>query len=114
MEKLSHEKLDVYNLSIELLAVLNAVVNRLPTGYAYIADQLKRATFSIPLNIAEGAGKRTPKDKKKFYTIARGSALESGAIIDSCVALELFDSQDLNQAKILLLRIVAMLSKMSA
>lgn len=55
----------------------------LPNKYIdrYLRDQLKRAVVSILLNIAEGAGKFSKKDKKNFYTIARGSTQESVAII---------------------------------
>ena len=45
-----------------------------------IKDQLKRASMSIVLNIAEGAGKYSKNDKKNFYVISRGS-------VNECVAL---------------------------
>ena len=45
-----------------------------------IKDQLRRAAMSIILNIAEGAGKYSSKDKKNFYIISRGS-------VNECVAL---------------------------
>ena len=46
------------------------------------ADQLRRASFSIMLNIAEGTGRFTNPDKRKFYVIARGSVFECVAIFD--------------------------------
>ena len=45
-------------------------------------DQLRRASFSIMLNIAEGAGRFTKRDKRNFYVISRGSAFECVAIFD--------------------------------
>ncbi|MEA2060653.1 MAG: four helix bundle protein, partial [Thermodesulfobacteriota bacterium] len=42
--------------------------------------QLKRAAWSIPLNIAEGCGKSSINDKRRFYSISRGSAMECAAI----------------------------------
>jgi four helix bundle protein len=47
-----------------------------------IRDQLSRATLSIPLNLAEGAGRFTYKDKKHFFIIARASTGECTALID--------------------------------
>ena len=48
----------------------------------YICDQLGRASFSIPLNIAEGSGKFTKRDRRNYFTIARASAFECIAILD--------------------------------
>jgi four helix bundle protein len=48
---------------------------------AYGKDQLRRASFSIALNLAEGSGKPTFKDKIKFYSIALGSLREVQSVI---------------------------------
>ena len=47
----------------------------------YLKDQLQRALSSIVLNVAEGSGKISRKDKKNFYVIARGSCHEGAAIL---------------------------------
>ena len=52
-----HEKLDVYQLAVDFVARANDVVESLPRGRGYLADQLQRAALSIVLNVAEGAGK---------------------------------------------------------
>jgi four helix bundle protein len=49
---------------------------------AHIKDQLSRASLSVVLNIAEGSGKYTVKDRAKFYRIALGSFRESQAVLD--------------------------------
>ncbi|HUT22403.1 MAG TPA: four helix bundle protein [Candidatus Bipolaricaulota bacterium] len=46
-----------------------------------LKDQLKRASISIVLNIAEGAGKYSKNDKKNFYVVAKGSVNECVAIM---------------------------------
>ena len=113
MEQLSHEKLDVYQFAIELLAVLSQIAHGLPPGYAFIADQLKRAAVSIPLNVAEGAGKQTPKDKKRFYGYARGSALECGAIVDCCYTMKIITQRQLESVKTKIIQVVKILSKLA-
>jgi four helix bundle protein len=108
---LDHEKLDVYQCAIEFLEIAFAVVARLPRGHAPLADQLRRAATSIPLNIAEAAGKTSSPDRAHFHAIARGSAMECGAILDVVRLLNVAESE-IARGKELLVRAVAMLSKM--
>ena len=46
------------------------------------ADQLFRASLSIPLNIAEGSGRFSKPDRKNFFIIARSSVFETVSILD--------------------------------
>lgn len=48
----------------------------------YVTDQLGRASFSVPLNIAEGSGKFSKPDRKNYFTTARASVFECVAILD--------------------------------
>ncbi len=49
---------------------------------SYLRDQLRRASISIVINIAEGSGKFSKADKRNFYTISRGSAYECVSVLD--------------------------------
>lgn len=109
---LDHEKLDVYQRAIEFFALTVQILEKTPKGNAILTDQLKRASISIPLNIAEGAGKISSADKQRFYAIARGSAMECGAVFDTYKILGLIDSEVYEQGKDLLKRIVSMLTRM--
>jgi len=111
---LSHKKLDVYQRSIEFLACALKTAEKLPRGQAPLADQLRRAAMSIPLNIAEGSGRtQASADRMRFRGIARGSAMECGAILDVARLLAAISEAEWDQAKSLLVRVVEMLSKMS-
>ena len=80
---LSFQRLDVYRCSVTFLAQAVDLSARLPKGYAPLADQLRRAALSGPLNIAEAAGRTSEKDGARHYGIARGSAMECAAIVDA-------------------------------
>lgn len=109
---LDHEKLDVYRCAIEFLAISVKVMDSIPKGHASLVDQLKRASWSIPLNIAEGCGKVGVADKQRFYAIARGSAMECAAVLDVCGVRRITDPELVTEGKALLTRVVAMLTKM--
>jgi four helix bundle protein len=89
------------------------VIAHYPRGNAGLADQLRRASLSIPLNIAEGYGKRSAAERCHHYDIARGSAHECGAVFDASKILRLLDDESFGHGKTLLVRIVSMLVKMT-
>src|SRR6186713_1332045 len=64
---LDHERLDVYAIALDFLVFANEVIERLPRGRGHLADQLTRASTSIVLNLAEGAGKVSKADKRRYY-----------------------------------------------
>ena len=110
--QLAHERLDVYRLAIEFLALATKLTEGLPVSNT-LADQLRRASLSVPLNIAEGAGKPNGSaDAKRSYNIARGSAMECGAILDAFRVMKRIEDQDFKNGKRMLVRIVSMLTRM--
>ena len=109
--KLSYEGLDVYQRTIEFIAWAMVVVEELPKRT--LGDQMQRAAMSIALNIAEGAGKTRGPDRAHFYDIARGSAMECGAILDVALAMKITRSETRAAGKDHLVAIVAMLTRLS-
>ena len=77
-----HEKLVAYRRAIELAGALERIAQAVPARRADLADQLRRASASIPLNLAEGAGEFSPSEKARFYRMARRSASECSAALD--------------------------------
>ena len=110
---LDHERLDVYQLALDFLVFANGVIETLPRGRSHLADQFTRAATSIVLNLAEGVGKHSKPDKRRYYLTARGSATESAALLDVCFRLELLDATRQRAGKELLVRIVSMLIKLA-
>ena len=111
---LDHERLDVYRCALELVALGLDVAQHVPRGFTPLADQLRRASASIPLNIAEGAGKFSLADRGNFYRIARGSALECGAALDVIGLARATQQSKVQAGKILVERIVSMLTKLAS
>jgi four helix bundle protein len=84
------------------LAVLTkAALKRLPdTERHALADQWRRATYSVALNIAEGASRRGVKDFRKHLDIARASLHEVEAIVELVLALKYALPEDLAELRV--------------
>lgn len=113
MTKLSFENLDVFGVSIEFTVQADAIAANFGTGRAYLADQLRRAASSIVLNIAEGAGEFAKLDKARFYRMALRSAHECGGTIILAQRLGIANDGECDEAKKLLDRVIAMLTRMA-
>ena len=101
----SLHRFDAYRLALAFRA---HVVRWLPLKRAELSDQLDRASLSVPLNVAEGAGRSGPRDQARHYTIARGSAVECLACLD-LLELEL-SAPPTGEARAILLRLLNVLT----
>jgi four helix bundle protein len=111
---LDYERLDVYRCSLDLLSEALRVAALVPRGYGPVAEQLRRAALSVPLNIAEGMGRYDTRDRRRCLTIARGSAMECGALFDVFGRLPGADATVTRTAKALVHRVVQMLTRLGA
>jgi four helix bundle protein len=110
-----HEKLDVYQRSLEFIAWVTPLLASIKESAAPtrdVRDQLDRASLSILLNIAEGNGKRKPALRARFFDDARGSATECAACLDALISKGLSSQRDIAEGKQTLLRVVSMLTKL--
>jgi four helix bundle protein len=72
-----YKKLEVWNKAYAFGVTIYAVTKMFPKDESYgLTFQLRRASISIPLNIAEGSRRSTDKDYKSFLHNAYGSSAE--------------------------------------
>jgi four helix bundle protein len=104
------EKLNVYKRSLGFSIELCKKASDFPIKFSRLRDQLIGAAISVPLNIAEGSGRKTDKDKIHFYKIARASVFECVPILDICSQLSLVEEDFYNKFKQEITEISKMLS----
>ena len=78
--QLPNEKLIAYQLAVEFHRSVMPLARF--HGLSDLRNQLLRAADSVVLNLAEGAGRISRDDKRRFYAIAQGSLIECAAVLD--------------------------------
>ena len=106
---LDAERLDVYVVAREFYAL---VCTFALAGEGELRDQLRRGGLSIVLNIAEGVGRQSAGDKRRFFSMARGSATECAAILDVVGIRGLVPYLDCRRGRALLVRVIQMLTRL--
>src|SRR5206468_1389120 len=106
-----HEKLTVYQRALEIASWSQEFIESSKKKTS-TRDHIERSGDSIALNIAEGNGKFSQKDRARFFQIAHGSALESAACLDLLVARRCCASSAIVRGKSILEEIVKMLFTM--
>lgn len=108
----NHQRLKCYQLALEVAKRVPNLVKPWPSGTGYLQDQLKRAVCSVLLNISEGNGRRLPKDRRRFFDIARGSSAEASAAIEAAYAMQWVGQSDYDWLMDALLQVVKILYKL--
>lgn len=87
------QNLDVYRVGIDFAVAVYEATKLFPSEERFgLTSQLRRASVSIPSNIAEGWGRGRGADNVRFVRIARGSSHESLALLQICDRLELLQA----------------------
>ncbi|WP_343748237.1 four helix bundle protein [Fluviicola sp.] len=76
------EKLDVYQKAKQFNKEIYSFLRNSKTIDSVSKNQLRRASLSIMLNIAEGSSIFSEPDRRNFFVISRGSAFECAAVFD--------------------------------
>jgi four helix bundle protein len=84
---------------MQLVADVYRLATRLPPIERYgIAAQVRRAALSIPLNIAEGFGRKTRRELSRYLSIADGSLREVQTLLEIMVLLRYFNASEVRTA----------------
>ena len=106
-----HEKLTVYQRALDFAGWSQTLIESISKKTS-TCDHLERAGDSIALNIAEGNGKFSRRDRARFFEIAHGSALESAACLDLFIARRCCEPSAIVEGKALREEIVKILFKL--
>jgi len=109
MGSFDHERRQVYQLALEFIEFVEGLVSEFPQGHADLTDQLRRASGSVVLNTAEGAGEFSKREKARFYRMARRSGTECAAVLDISLRRRITLERQVLPGKAMLVRIVSML-----
>jgi len=110
MEK-PHKKLDAWQTAMKSTTMIYKLTNKFPEEEKFgLVSQMRRASISIPCNIAEGAARQGKKEFKNFLSMAQGSLSELDTQLELAILLGYLSTEDLREVWDHLLRIDKMLS----
>lgn len=92
-----HKNLKAWRDGIDMVKEIFFITKKFPKEERYeIVSQLRRASLSIPLNIAEGAARTSSKEFVRFLDIAIGSIAELDTLFLICYELKFISEEDFN------------------
>lgn len=93
--------LKAWQEAIELIKASKVCIEQLPATERFaLADQWRRASYSVALNIAEGASRRGPREFRRFLDIALSSLHEIEGIIVIVASLDYLSVENLRPVTI--------------
>ena len=114
MLKLNHKKLTVWKKCIELVKTVYFITKTFPKEELFgITSQLRRASVSVPSNIAEEASRKSTVERARFFEIARSSLVEIDTQIEISLELDYLTKRDIIKLDKLSNEVFAMLSAMT-
>ena len=85
----------LWQKSMDLVEEVYLLIKKLPQEEIYaLSSQMRRAVVSIPSNVAEGSGRKSPKDYIRFLYIARGSQYELETQVHICIRLNYLTEEE--------------------
>ena len=106
-----HKKLDVWTGAVDLAQLVYQTTDRFPVKEQFgLTSQIRRATVSIPSNIAEGAARQTKKEFIQFLHVSKGALSELDTQLELARRLEYLGQVECEALNELLERVDRMLS----
>ena len=113
MLNLSHKNLEVYKISLDLVKEVYRVTKSYPKEEQFVlVTQLRRAAVSVCSNLAEGAARKSVKEKFRFYEVSRSSLVEIDTQFEISLILDYLKKGDITALEKYLESTFKMLSKM--
>ena len=104
--------LQVYQVSLKLVREIHALIPQLEKHDRNLADQVRRASRAVPLNVAEATA-RKGKDQAHRYRIAKGENSEVVAALQVAAPCEMLSEEQVKEPLELADRIGAMLYRLT-
>ena len=100
MNDFFYKKVDAYHIAKEYVIYVYSLLRKYPQYENYaLCDQIRRATISVPSNIAEGLGRTALKERVHFLEIAFGSLSEVSCQLDISHSLGYITQEELTKAE---------------
>ena len=92
--KLNHKQLAVYKEIRSLIKEAYLITKLLPEEERFnMGSQIRRASLSVKLNLAEGSSRKSVAERNRFFEISRGSIVEIDAAVETAVDLAYIDKK---------------------
>lgn len=112
----SFKDLEVWKRAIDLVEDVYSLTAKFPANEQFgLVSQMRRAAVSIPSNIAEGQGRKNPKEFIQFLYIAKGSLAEIETQLIICERLGLISDLTAltDRMKVLRMMLIGLINKLS-
>jgi four helix bundle protein len=108
-----HEQTIIYQRCLEWMEVARELIEQLPSGFGFLADQLRRNTASVAHNFGEGYYQQSQAQKRRYLGYARHSAREASTSFDTATCFRAGSAQTIARGKRLTLELVKLLSSLA-
>ena len=111
--QLNHQQFDIYKATRAFIKECYAATKDFPQDEKFaLIQQIKRAAFSVHLNLSEGFSRKSATERKRFFEVSRGSIIEIDGALDAAEDLGYCKKENLTRLGVCMNRCFSMLSKL--